>query len=183
MSPASDGVWRLSSEQRLWSVFAKKRGLQPEGRSSGSTIWCCRDFTAERSDQLRLTDITEHPVDLSHPALQHPFSIFRVKVCTVRQSGQPGPFEPSAALASSSDTRFLLWARMPSTRVHPNVRARATSGRKVEVLFAVLIEAVPMIAAWTKDSVRNIKPQTAVMIRNILRKFVIPPHIDECLTL
>ena len=54
-------VQRLCSAQRLWSVFAKKRG---RGRRPGPPVHddlVARDFTASRPDELWLTDITEHP--------------------------------------------------------------------------------------------------------------------------
>ncbi|WP_253386626.1 IS3 family transposase [Microbacterium foliorum] len=56
-------VWRLCSEQKLWSVFSKKRGLN---RKTGPPVHddlVLRDFTATRADQLWLTDITEHWTD------------------------------------------------------------------------------------------------------------------------
>jgi putative transposase len=54
-------VARLCSMQRIWSVFAKKRGLN---RRSGPPVHddlVRRRFTATAPDALWLTDITEHP--------------------------------------------------------------------------------------------------------------------------
>ncbi len=56
-------VARLCSQQRIWSVFAKKRGLN---RKSGPPIHddlVARKFTARKPNQLWLTDITEHWTD------------------------------------------------------------------------------------------------------------------------
>lgn len=53
-------VWRLCSQQRLWSVFAKKKG---RNRKPGPPVHddrVQRIFTASRPNQLWLTDITEH---------------------------------------------------------------------------------------------------------------------------
>ncbi len=53
-------VQRLCSEQRLWSVFAKKRGLT---RRSGPPVHddlLVRDFTAPAANVRWVTDITEH---------------------------------------------------------------------------------------------------------------------------
>jgi putative transposase len=53
-------VARLCRQERIWSVFAKKRGLS---RRSGPPVHddlVQRRFTAARRDQLWLTDITEH---------------------------------------------------------------------------------------------------------------------------
>jgi transposase InsO family protein len=56
-------VARLCSQQRIWSVFAKKKGLN---RKSGPPVHddlVTRRFTAEKPNQLWLTDITEHRTD------------------------------------------------------------------------------------------------------------------------
>jgi putative transposase len=53
-------VWRLCSEQRLWLVFAKKRGLNKKAGPPVHDDLVGRDFTAAGTDQLWLTDITEH---------------------------------------------------------------------------------------------------------------------------
>jgi putative transposase len=54
-------VARLCSQQRIWSVFSKKRGL---GRKAGPPVHddlVARQFTAAGPDRVWLTDITEHP--------------------------------------------------------------------------------------------------------------------------
>jgi putative transposase len=54
-------VWKICSANGWWSVFGKKRGRN--GKKSGPPVHddlVERDFTAERPDQLWLTDITEH---------------------------------------------------------------------------------------------------------------------------
>lgn len=54
-------VARLCSQQRIWSVFSKKRGL---GRKAGPPVHddlVARRFTAAGPDRVWLTDITEHP--------------------------------------------------------------------------------------------------------------------------
>jgi len=53
-------VARLCSQQRIWSAFAKRRGL---GRRAGPPVHddlVDRVFTAQRPNQTWLTDITEH---------------------------------------------------------------------------------------------------------------------------
>ena len=53
-------VWRLCSMQQIFSVFSKKRG---QNRKAGPPVHddlVDRDFSAERPNQLWLTDITEH---------------------------------------------------------------------------------------------------------------------------
>ena len=56
-------VWRLCSEQRLWSVFSKKRGLNRKAGPPVHDDLVLRDFTADTLNQLWLLDITEHWTD------------------------------------------------------------------------------------------------------------------------
>ena len=56
-------VWRLCSEQRLWSVFSKKRGLNRKAGPPVHDDLVLRDFTADTLNQLWLVDITEHWTD------------------------------------------------------------------------------------------------------------------------
>nr|WP_307793785.1 IS3 family transposase [Actinotalea soli] len=56
-------VWRLCSQQRLWSATVRK-GRRGAGKSPGPAVHddhVQRDFTAQRPDQVWATDITEHP--------------------------------------------------------------------------------------------------------------------------
>ncbi len=53
-------VWRLCSEQRLWSAHAKKRGLSRRPGPPVHDDLVERDFTASVPNELWLTDITEH---------------------------------------------------------------------------------------------------------------------------
>jgi transposase InsO family protein len=54
-------VQRLCSQQQLWSVFAKKRGLARKAGPPVHDDLVNRQFTAAKPDVLWLTDITEHP--------------------------------------------------------------------------------------------------------------------------
>ena len=56
-------MWRLSSQQRIWSHFSKKRGLNRKAGPPVHDDLVQRQFTAERANQLWLTDITEHWTD------------------------------------------------------------------------------------------------------------------------
>lgn len=53
-------VWRLCSQQRLWSLHAKKRGLTRKAGPPVHDDRVRRTFTAPDLDRLWLTDITEH---------------------------------------------------------------------------------------------------------------------------
>jgi transposase InsO family protein len=54
-------VNRLCSQQRLWSVHARKRGLNRRPGPPVHDDLVLRDFTAPEPNVLWLTDITEHP--------------------------------------------------------------------------------------------------------------------------
>ena len=56
-------VWRACSEQQIWSVFAKKRGLNRKAGPPVHDDLVDRDFTADGPNRLWLTDITEHRTD------------------------------------------------------------------------------------------------------------------------
>ena len=58
-------VWRLCSEQRIWSTTTKK-GRKSSGKRPGPAVHddlVQRDFTAPAPDMVWLTDITEHWTD------------------------------------------------------------------------------------------------------------------------
>lgn len=54
-------VWRLCSQERLWSVFAKRRGLSRKAGAPVHDDLVDRTFTAPAANVVWLTDITEHP--------------------------------------------------------------------------------------------------------------------------
>jgi putative transposase len=54
-------VARLCSQQRIWSAFAKKRGLTRKAGPPVHDDLVGRQFTAAGPDRIWLTDITEHP--------------------------------------------------------------------------------------------------------------------------
>ena len=56
-------VWRLCSQQRIWSIFAKKRGLRRKAGPPVHDDLVARNFTTDKPNALWLTDITEHQTD------------------------------------------------------------------------------------------------------------------------
>ncbi len=52
--------WRICSQNRLWSVFGKKRGKNGKAGPPVHDDLVERDFTAEAPNRLWLSDITEH---------------------------------------------------------------------------------------------------------------------------
>lgn len=53
-------VWRVCSQERLWSVHAKKKGKYRKAGPPAHDDLVKRDFTADEPNALWLTDITEH---------------------------------------------------------------------------------------------------------------------------
>ena len=56
-------VWRLCSQQRIWSAFAKQRGLSRKAGPPVHDDLVKRKFQAVRPSQLWLTGLTEHWTD------------------------------------------------------------------------------------------------------------------------
>jgi putative transposase len=56
-------VARLCSQERIWSVFAKKPGLTRKAGPPVHDDLVKREFTAHEANQVWLTDITEHRTD------------------------------------------------------------------------------------------------------------------------
>jgi putative transposase len=61
ISAGVNRVWRLCSQERIWSVHAKKRGLNRKAGPPVHDDLVGRDFTATGPNRVWLTDITEHP--------------------------------------------------------------------------------------------------------------------------
>ena len=61
VTASGNRVQRLCRQERIWSVFAKKRGLSRRAGRPVHDDLVDRDFTAAVANVTRLTDITEHP--------------------------------------------------------------------------------------------------------------------------
>jgi transposase InsO family protein len=61
ITASENKVARLCSQQRIWSVFSKKRGLNRKAGPPVHDDLVGRQFTATAPDRTWLTDITEHP--------------------------------------------------------------------------------------------------------------------------
>lgn len=57
-------VARLCSQQHIWSVFAKKKGLNRKSEPPVHDDLASRWFTAQSPEQLWLKDITEHRAEI-----------------------------------------------------------------------------------------------------------------------
>jgi transposase InsO family protein len=56
-------VWRICSQQRIFSAFAKKKGMRKKAGPRVHDDLVRRNFSAPRANELWLTDITEHRTD------------------------------------------------------------------------------------------------------------------------
>ena len=56
-------VWRICSQQRIFSAFAKKKGMRKKAGPPVHDDLVRRNFSAPRANELWLTDITEHRTD------------------------------------------------------------------------------------------------------------------------
>jgi putative transposase len=61
LAAGENRVARLCSQERIWSAFAKRRGLNRRAGPPVHDDLVDRVFTARRHNQPWLTDITEHP--------------------------------------------------------------------------------------------------------------------------
>ncbi|MET8354234.1 MULTISPECIES: IS3 family transposase [unclassified Micromonospora] len=61
ITAGANRVARLGKVQRIWSVFAKKKGLTRRAGPPVHDDLVQRRFTADAPDRVWLTDITEHP--------------------------------------------------------------------------------------------------------------------------
>jgi putative transposase len=63
ITASENRVQRLCSQQQIWSLHAKKRGLSRKPGPPVHNDLVDRRFVAEQPNQMWLTDITEHPTD------------------------------------------------------------------------------------------------------------------------
>lgn len=106
-------VWRLCSQQGIWSLHSRKRGLS---RRSGPPVHddlLERDFTATGLNEKWLTDITEHPTG------EGKLYMCAVKdVCSTRIVGYSISDRMTAALAVSALRNAIALRGPVNTIVH-----------------------------------------------------------------
>jgi len=129
LAASENRVARLCSQQRIWSVFAKKRGL---GRKAGPPVHddlVNRQFAAARPDELWLTDITEHPT------AEGKLCLCAVKdACSGRIVGYSMDSRMKSALATAALRNAIALRAPAGTVVHSDRGSQFRSHAYVRVL-------------------------------------------------
>lgn len=122
-------MWRLCSQQRLWSSFAKKRGLNRKAGPPVHDDRVQRAFTAPDIDTVWLTDITEHQTG------EGKLYLCAIKdVCSNRIVGYSIDSRMKASLAVSA-LQMAVQRRQPNgTIVHSDRGSQFRSRRFVRAL-------------------------------------------------
>src|SRR5690348_11756429 len=101
-------VARLCSQQQIWSVFAKRRGLSRKAGPPVHDDLVARQFTAQEPGRTWLTDITEHPTS------EGKLYLCAIKdICSNRIVGYSMSSRMTAALAVSA-LRNAIALRSPA---------------------------------------------------------------------
>jgi putative transposase len=129
LAAGENRVARLCSQQRIWSVFAKQRGLTRRAGPPVHDDLVDREFTAPAPNLLWLTDITEHPTAEG-----------KLYLCAVKDvySGKIVGYSMDSRMKSSLAVAALenaVRARRPAgTVVHSDRGSQFRSRRFVESL-------------------------------------------------
>ena len=84
LKPGENRVWRLCSQQRLWPVFAKKRGLRGKAGPPVHDDHVQRNFTANRPNQLWLTDISPPGACRGRCPTEHRTDEGKIYLCAIK---------------------------------------------------------------------------------------------------
>ncbi len=122
-------VNRLCSQQRLWSVHARKRGLTRKPGPPVHDDLVERQFHANRTDRLWLTDLTEHPT------AEGKLYLCAVKdACSNRIVGYSMSERMTSQLAIDALTNACALRRPTDTVVHSDRGSQFRSHAFVRVL-------------------------------------------------
>jgi putative transposase len=124
-------VWRLCSQQQLWSAFAKRRGLTRKAGPPVHDDLVDRAFTAPATNVVWLTDITEHPTG------EGKLYLCAIKdVCSNRIVGYSMNHRMTAALAVSALRNAIALRSPAGTIVHSDRGSQFRSHAFVRMLRA-----------------------------------------------
>ena len=124
-------VWRLCSQQQIWSVFAKRRGLRRKAGPPVHDDLVKRRFHATELNELWLTDITEHPTD------EGKLYLCAIKdVCSTRIVGYSMDARMPVRLAVSALRNAIALRDPNGTKVHSDRGSQFRSHAFTRVLRA-----------------------------------------------
>ncbi len=113
-------VWRLCSQQLIWSVFAKRRGLARKAGPPVHDDLVAREFSAPALNVVWLTDITEHATG------EGKLYLCAIKdVCSNRIVGYSIDARMTAALAVSALRNAIALRSPEGTIVHSDLGSSA----------------------------------------------------------
>ncbi len=175
MTASENRVARLCSQQRIWSLHARKRGLQRRPGPPVHDDLVERDFTATALNELWFVDITEHPTS------EGKLYLCAIKdACSTRIVGYSMSHRMTSALAVSALSNAIALRGGVGTIVHSdrgsppfrsnafvraiaNARLRGSMGRvgacadnaAMESFFSLLQKNVLNRKRWdTRDELR-----------------------------
>jgi transposase InsO family protein len=122
-------VARLCTQQKIWSVFAKKKGLARRAGPPVHDDLVRKIFTADAPDRLWLTDITEHPT------AEGKLYLCAIKdVCSGRIVGYSIDSRMTASLAVSALRNAVRLREPAGTIVHSDRGSQFRSRKFVNTL-------------------------------------------------
>ena len=117
VTASENRVQRLCQQERIWSVFAKKRGLSRRAGPPVHDDLVDRDFTAAAPNVIWLTDITEHPTS------EGKLYLCAIKdVWSTRIVGYSMSHRMTASLAVSALSNAVALRDPAGTVVHSNTQ-------------------------------------------------------------
>ncbi len=129
MAACENRVARLCTQQRIWSLHARKRGLSRRPGPPVHDDLVERDFTATGLNELWLTDITEHPTS------EGKLYMCAVKdACSTRIVGYSIGDRMTAALAVSALANAIALRGSVGTVVHSDRGSQFRSNAFVRAL-------------------------------------------------
>jgi hypothetical protein len=93
LKASENRVWRLCSEQGLWSNHSKKRGISRGPSPPAHDDLVQRDFTASRANEFWIGDIERHEAFLNREGCKTPSTSLSQQVGGVGDSLPPGTRE------------------------------------------------------------------------------------------
>ncbi|OBF80024.1 integrase, partial [Mycobacterium sp. 852002-51759_SCH5129042] len=151
-------VARLCSAQRIWSVFAKKRGLNRKAGPPVHDDLIGRNFSATRPNATWLTDITEHATSEGKLYLCAVKDVFSNRIV-----GYSIDSRMKASMAVSALNHAVSLRSPAATIVHSDRGSQFHSRKFVNALSVNgLRGSMGRVGAWRGESAAGISPTAAL---------------------